>query len=179
MLVSFTSQYVRSFHKDEKQKEFITAMKRRQTYAAVLQKSGGFGETQKDNSGYLILNHGPPGTILSPDAQKAWTLAGSQVLRFGPRILAIRLQMEDAKGRQLTIFFGSGYAPHSGRPQAEKGAYAAQLQCCHDTAGPKEVFIRLNKGEDDSGRPIDPKQARDAVRQAQQGMSGVKEIRPM
>ena len=152
MLVSLTSQNVRSFHKDEKQKEFITAMKRRQTYAAVLQESGGFGDTQKDNSGYLILNHGPPGTgvmargqgvgiILSPDAQKAWTLAGSQVLHFGPRIMAIRLQMEDAKGRPLTIFLGSGYAPHSGRPQAEKDAYAAQFQCCHDTAGPKEVFI--------------------------------------
>ena len=31
---------------------------------------------------------------------------------------------------------------------------------------------RLKKGEDNSGRPIDPKQAWDAVRQAQQGMSG-------
>ena len=69
-------------------------MKRRQTYAAVLQESGGFGDTQKEHSGYLIPNHGPPGTgvmargqgvgiILSPDAQKAWTLAGSQVLHFG------------------------------------------------------------------------------------------------
>jgi hypothetical protein len=127
MLVSLTSQNVHSFHKDEKQKEFIMAMKRRQTYAAVLQEPGGFSDTQKDNSGYLILNHGPPGTgvmahgqgvgiILSPGVQKAWTLAGSQVLRFGPRIMAIRLQMEGAKGRPLTIFLGSGYAPRSGRP---------------------------------------------------------------
>ena len=38
MLVSLTSQNVRSFHKDEKQKEFITAMKRRQSYAAALQE---------------------------------------------------------------------------------------------------------------------------------------------
>jgi ABC-type iron transport system FetAB ATPase subunit len=52
MLVSLTSQNVRSFYKDEKQKEFITAMKRRQTYAAVLQESEGFGDTQKDNSGF-------------------------------------------------------------------------------------------------------------------------------
>jgi hypothetical protein len=102
MLVSLTSQNVRSCHKDEKQKEFITAMKRRQTYAAALQEPGGFGDTQKGNSGYLILNHGPPGTgvmargqgvgiILSHDVQKAWALAGSQVLNFGPRIMAIRL----------------------------------------------------------------------------------------
>jgi hypothetical protein len=42
---------VRSIHKDEKQKEFITAMKRKQTYAAVLQETGGFGDTQKDNTG--------------------------------------------------------------------------------------------------------------------------------
>jgi hypothetical protein len=40
------------------------------------------------------------GIILWHDAQKALTLAGSQVLHFGPRIMAIRLQMEDAKGRQ-------------------------------------------------------------------------------
>jgi hypothetical protein len=144
---------VRSFYKDEKQKEFITAMKRRQTYAAALQESVGFGCTKKDNSGcYLILNHGPPGTgvmargqgvgiILSPDVQKAWAMAGSQVLHFGPRIMTIRLQMEDAKGRPLIIFLGGGYAPHSGRPQGEKGAYAAHFQCCYDTAGPKEVFI--------------------------------------
>ena len=82
-----------------------------------MQESRGFGDTQKDNIGYIILNHGPPGTsvmargqgagiILSPDVQKAWTLAGSQVLHFGPRIMAIGLQMEDAKGRPLTIFLG-------------------------------------------------------------------------
>jgi hypothetical protein len=41
------------------------------------------------------------GIILSPGAQKAWTLAGSQVLHFCARIMAIRLQMEDAKGRSF------------------------------------------------------------------------------
>jgi len=88
MLVSLTSQNVRSFHKDEKQKEFITAMKRRQTYAAVLQESGGFGDTQKDNSGYLILNHGPPGTGVMARGQGVGIILRPTHKKHGPWLAA-------------------------------------------------------------------------------------------
>jgi hypothetical protein len=132
-----------------KQKEFITAMKRRQTYAAVLQKPGLFGDTQKDNSGYLILNHGPPGTgamargqgvgiILSPDAQKAWTLAGSQVLHFGLRIMAIRLQMEDAKGRPLTIFRVAATRPTAGGLKRRRARTRHSFSAATTRLGPRK-----------------------------------------
>jgi hypothetical protein len=84
MLVSLTSKNVRSFHKDEKQKEFITAMKRRQTYAAAVQESGGFGDTQEDNSGYLIPNHGPPGTGVVARGQGAGIILSPGAKKHGP-----------------------------------------------------------------------------------------------
>ena len=52
------------------------------------------------------------GIILSDSAEKAWKAAGSVVHNdLGARVIAARLLVKDAQGKNIHIFLVSAYAP--------------------------------------------------------------------
>lgn len=121
-------------------------------YAACLQETWRLGKTVEQHDGCVLLNTGPAqklckrgslgvGILLSKLAVQAWEAAGSQVLRFGLRVLATRLHVSDPRGVEVTIFLVSAYAPVSSAPAAERAAYAQCLQECIDTCAKSEVLV--------------------------------------
>jgi len=126
-------------------------MRQQKIFAALLQETWQHGERTRANEGYLFIEHGLKekechrgsqgvAIVLSPAARKSWELAGSQVLKFGARILATRLKIVDTMKRPLIIFLVSAYAPDSGRSSNEREAYADDLQRCFQACG-RDILV--------------------------------------
>ncbi len=79
--------------------------------------------------------------VLSRQARKAWEIAGSGVLYFGLRIIAIRLHIIDPKGKVVKLFLVSAYAPVGAAPQEERTEYQEQFQECIDACAKDEVLV--------------------------------------
>ena len=151
--ITIISQNVRHFTV-EKNQELFNRMAQKEILAAALQETWLTKDTvEKDEeSGYIILNHGPEikpckrgalgvAIVLSPIAVRAWEKGGSKVEYFGERIIAVRLQLEDSIGKPLSLYIASAYAPDSSRPQSEKDQFAEDLQCCFDARGDDDEIV--------------------------------------
>ena len=70
------------------------------------------------------------GILLSPLAVAAWRAARAVVHNdVGPRIIAIRMEVEDSSGRKQGLFQVASYAPISIASDNEKDEYETALAC--------------------------------------------------
>ena len=138
--------------KDDKLEEVVEHMKQRKIWLYAVQETWRVGDFQMESDGFLFINHGYPerrcnrgsggvGFVLSPEARKAWKAAGSKVVHFGERIVAIKLRITDTKGQKLDVMMVSAYAPVGASPADEREAFLADLQESEQTCGNKEVWV--------------------------------------
>jgi len=79
--------------------------------------------------------------VLSPEAQEAQARAGGAKLVFGKRVIAVRLQPLDERGRTTRLFVVCAYAPTSAASEAEKAEFEHSLEECHRECGENEIFV--------------------------------------
>jgi hypothetical protein len=134
---------VRGLQKDEYVEEMLAWIRTlKGVYAACLQETWNskLGDTVEENTGFVLLNHGPEVklckrgslgvAILLSSGLKAWEKAGSQVLHYGRRIIATRLSLTDNEEREVVVFLFSAYAPIGAAASEERSEYAQHLQAC-------------------------------------------------
>ena len=114
--LSFTFHNVRGMTSESRLEKHIQLCRAHRTFVSAAAETWRLGTEQLNNSEFLILTHGPPtkpctrgshglAFFLSPDAQVAWQAAGAKVhTEYGLRIMAIRLQIKETKGKLLNIF---------------------------------------------------------------------------
>jgi hypothetical protein len=64
---------------------------------------------------------------VSPDAIQAWIKTESSVLHFGNRTLAIQLEMDDIKGKPVTVMLATSYAPVGNAKEHIRHAFAEDM----------------------------------------------------
>ena len=145
-------QNTRGLTKDEHVEEFYLWFKKLKAWAATIQESWRLKDTIEEHDEMILINHGPPEKLckrgslgvaiaLGKAARKAWEQAGSVILHFGLRILAIRLLALDPKGKEVKLFLVSAYAPVGAAPKDEREQYAGDLQRCINACAKDEVLI--------------------------------------
>jgi hypothetical protein len=143
---------MRGLQRDEHVEEFMLWFKKLGLWAACLQETWRLGNTLEQHNDVVIINTGPEhklcrrgslgvAVVLSKNAQKAWEDAGSQVLRYGLRVIAVRLTTQDKRGRPIHIFLVSAYAPVGSAKRQDREAYYADLQQCINECKRHEVLI--------------------------------------
>ena len=153
--VKLFSQNARGLKSEEKLEEATTKLLKGDYFVGAFQETRKTGSGQIESQGVLLIYHGLDeaqqcargkggvGLMLSGDARAAWTLAGADVMTFGPRIVAVRLHIKDAKGKLVKLFVVSAYAPIGAAPAAERNAYFDNLERCFAACGSGEVLIVL------------------------------------
>ena len=68
--------------------------------------------------------------VMSPSAVKAWILAGSKVVYYGNRIIAVKFRVRDAANKLVNVVFVSAYAPVCATMDHRKKEYYDDLQQC-------------------------------------------------
>jgi hypothetical protein len=151
--IRLISHNVRGLQKDEYVEEMLAWIRTlKDVYAACLQETWKLGDTVEENTGFVLLNHGPEvklckrgslgvAILLSPSAQKAWEKAGSQVLHYGRRIIATRLSLTDNEEREVVVFLVSAYAPIGAAAPEERAEYAQHLQACINECKEHELLV--------------------------------------
>ena len=138
--------------RDEKLEELVEHMKVRKMWTYAVQETWRESDFQLESGGYLFINHGYPerrcnrgsggvGFVLSPDARKAWEAAGSKVMYFGERIVAINLRLMDMDGRDVDVMLVSAYAPIGASLVAEREKFLSELVECEGACGEKTVWL--------------------------------------
>jgi len=79
--------------------------------------------------------------ILSPEAKKAWISAGSQVLHFGDRTLAVKMDIPDARKRVVKIFFVVAYFPIGAASTQVRQEFYSQFEQCISSCSADEVLL--------------------------------------
>jgi hypothetical protein len=150
--VNIYSKNERGIWKDEQLEESVSWMERGNAWAVGLQETWRTGDAIDQHRGYTILTHGPHQKLcsrgslgvaiaLNRDAHQAWEKAGSQVLHYGPRIIATRLELQDTYDKPFNIFIASAYAPTSNATADERTQFANDLQRCINVCGKHEVLV--------------------------------------
>ena len=135
---------------------YVEWARTRAVFAAALQETwmegGKVLEKMDDYPGWTLLRHGLKnkvcargaqgvGSLLSPVATKGWEEAGTQLNSYGDRVASTRIKVKDGRGRPLTLYMVSAYAPLSSAPVAERLRYFSDLQACVGACGKKEVLM--------------------------------------
>ena len=127
----FVHQNVRGIKSDEKQEELFGSLRRRSVFAAMLQETWLSGDESYERFGYTAIcsglateeqcRRGQQGAavVLSPTAKRAWDASGNFVIRVSARVIELRLAASDDKGREVSLFLVSAYAPVGCAPQHE------------------------------------------------------------
>ena len=122
--------------------EFFFSFKSRGLLAACVQETWRTGKDTLENGGCLLFlsglkemksNRGEQGVgiALSEHGVAAWKEAGSVLHNdFGGRIIAIRLQLRDARGKPVCIFLVSAYCPIGSSDPEKWEEFLAQLDSC-------------------------------------------------
>ena len=130
-------------------------MRRNRVFAYALQETWRSGTQETCIHGFAIIQHGLPcpikrkqgrlsggvAIVLSPEAHRAWKKAGSLRWEFGERIVAVRLGVRDEKGKDVSIFFVSAYAPVSNVKQSVRDKYHQELERCVAAAGKEDILL--------------------------------------
>jgi exonuclease III len=146
LFVNIMSQNVQSFT-DDKFAELVTQFKKKKLWAVCLQETKRKANDTKVLGGLTFINHsedprrGGVGFVLGRESKECWRKAGSDVYKFGDRIMAIRLEVEDAQKQCLSIYLVSAYAPTSEKSNAMKEEYHDQLSLCVECAHSKDIII--------------------------------------
>ena len=149
----FLSQNVRGLCSD-KEEEFLDFMRTNNIFACGIQETWSIGSGIFENNGFVVVKHGSEkkrrrkgrisggvAIVLSPDAVKSWVSAGSQVLHFGDRILAVRLDIPDAKKRVVKVYFVSAYFPIGAASSQVRQELYLQFEQCISSCSADEVLL--------------------------------------
>jgi hypothetical protein len=139
IIIELFGQNTRGLKTDDKLEELRGVAAKRKAYAVGVQETWRIGQGTLDSRGWKFVTQGKTemtcnrgsggvGILLSPDAVRDWEAADSEVLLFGERILAVRLQLKDADKRSVRVLLASAYAPVSSAPQAERDAFLSELE---------------------------------------------------
>ena len=134
------SQNARGLKTDSALTEAIDALRHRSGFSAGLQETWRTGLEEIEEDGFVFLGAAPAvqngrgskgvGILLSPLAVAAWRAAGAVVHNdVGPRVIAVRMEVEDSAGRKQGLFQVASYAPISTAPDTEKDEYETALAC--------------------------------------------------
>ena len=134
---------------DDKFEELLAFMHKSGCFAFVVQETWRKGQTSVENHGFVMLCNGVSAgaarggvsIVMSPKAVDAWISAGSSVMYFGTRIIAVKLKLLDSKNRKMVVRFVSAYAPFSTSARKVRNEYLDDLQKCIMSCSDKEVLI--------------------------------------
>ena len=136
------SQNLLGLKSEARLEEFFFSFKSRGLLAACVQETWRTGKDTLENGGCLLFlsglkemksNRGEQGVgiALSEHGVAAWKEAGSVLHNdFGGRIIAIRLQLRDARGKPVCIFLVSAYCPIGSSDPEKWEEFLAQLDSC-------------------------------------------------
>ena len=136
------SQNLLGLKSEARLEDFFFSFKSRGLLAACVQETWRTGKDTLENGGCLLFlsglkemksNRGEQGVgiALSEHGVAAWKEAGSVLHNdFGGRIIAIRLQLRDAKGKLVCIFLVSAYCPIGSSDPEKWEEFLAQLDSC-------------------------------------------------
>ena len=152
LMLNIISHNVRGLVKDQHIEECLAFATKSKAWATCLQETWMVGNTTHEHNNTIIINHGPPkklcnrgslgvAIVLGPHARKCWEKAGCQQLYYGERILATRLKIEDARGKPMTMFLVSAYAPIGAAKREARENYANNMQQCIAACGKKETLV--------------------------------------
>mmetsp|Transcript_37802 Transcript_37802/g.100439 ORF Transcript_37802/g.100439 Transcript_37802/m.100439 type:complete len:358 (-) Transcript_37802:868-1941(-) len=118
-------------------------------FAVAVQETWRKGQLSVENHGFVMLCNGVTSgacrggvsIVMSPQAVEAWIAAGSSVMYFGPRIIAVKFKLLDCKNRKMAVRFVSAYAPVSTSGQKVRNEYLDELQKCIISCSDEEVLI--------------------------------------
>jgi hypothetical protein len=139
--------------KDEHVEEEVAWFGKMRGFALCLQETWRLGNTLEEHEGCILMNTGPEkklcrrgslgvAILLSKEAKEAWKAAGSQIMRYGLRVMATRLRVRGwQKDVELTIFLVSSYSPVGDAPQEEREEYFVNLQQAYDDCGASEILV--------------------------------------
>ena len=131
-LVSIYSQNARGLKTNSALTEAIEALRRRSGFSAGLHETWRTGLEEIEEDGFVFLGAAPAvqngrgskgvGILLSPLAVAAWRAAGAVVHNdVGPRVIAVRLEVEDSSGRKKGLFFTCVVCANLDSPGHRKG----------------------------------------------------------
>ena len=136
------SQNLLGLKSEARLEEFFFSFKSRGLLAACVQETWRTGTDTLENGGCLLFlsglkemksNRGEQGVgiALNENGVAAWKEAGSVLHNdFGGRIIAIRLQLRDARGKLVCIFLVSAYCPIGSSDPEKWEEFLAQLDSC-------------------------------------------------
>lgn len=134
---------------DDKFEELLAFMRKSSCFAFAVQETWRKGQSSVENQGFVMqcngvssgASRGGVAIVLSPQAVEAWIAAGSSVMYFGPRIIAVKFKLFDSKKREMVVRFVSAYAPVSSTSQKVRDEYLDDLQRCIMSCNDDEVLI--------------------------------------
>ena len=146
--LQFFSQNVHGLTED-KFEEMLAFMRERKIFAFAIQESWKKDHAAVANSGFTMVSNGNStgparggvAIVMSPPAIQAWTAAGSKVLCYGTRIIAVKFQVRDSAKKLVNIVFASAYAPVCAARDQKRKTYYDDLQRCADDCGEDEILI--------------------------------------
>ena len=148
-------QNVRGLNED-KLEELVLRLTRANLGAAVMAETwkaldSDLTSVLVNDGHHLILNgnsamegkatRGGVGILLSPKWTSAWKEAGSQVLRFGARVLAVRLEIPCAANKTEKIFLVGAYAPTTASSEDESETFYTELENCVNECKNNELLL--------------------------------------
>ena len=168
--IKVVSQNVRGLKSESRLEELFSYAARCGVFALCLQETWRSENEILENEGYLLLTTGLPskevagkrgsqGTAiaLSPEAQAAWRLAGSELhVDLGARMIAIRLLVKDGKGIEVFLFLVSAYAPVSTASDEEWEVYYNRLQGCIERRRKDDILLIGTDSNASIGRNLAP-----------------------
>ena len=124
-ITDFISQNVRGLKSKVKTKELCNQINNHHIFAACIQETWLNGDSIVEHDNCTFIQHGIDPSVdkskrgkegvaivLSHDATKAWNASGRTVFNnFGSRILAVRLNCQDARNKNVSVYLVTAYAP--------------------------------------------------------------------
>jgi len=151
--VQILSQNTQGLNSD-KEEMILDVMQQQNIFAYSIQETWRIGNEISEKYGYYIIQHGSDSKsngkgrasggvaiILSPAAVRSWIAAGSCVMHFGNRILAVKLEMEDLKGKPITVVLSTAYAPIGAAKENVRNAFATDMDHLMEAPKSNEVLL--------------------------------------
>ena len=146
------SQNCRGLKTDGRIDELVHVLQERRAFLACVQETWRYGKDDVVCNGWTFLGIGPEqqrgrgsqgvGILLSPRAATALRLGGTEVYYESPRVMAVRLLVQDGRSRrQLGAFVLNSYAPVSTSPEEERDAYYAAIDSVLSYKRPGDVLV--------------------------------------
>ncbi len=132
----------------------LELMQQQHIFAYSIQETWRIGSEISEKYGYYIIQHGSESKsnvkgrtsggvaiIVSLDAVRSWIAAGSCVMHFGNRILAIKLKMEDIKAKPVTVVLATAYAPIGVAKESVRNTFSTDMDHLMEASKSNEVLL--------------------------------------